>query len=272
MAYNTAALFRDRKQCDCVKRCYIDVVIEWVNDSVHVRVCAGSSVSSVSLFTHGRWSKSSTLPLGRTVTLLTSLCNPSRRKRRNSWASCWLQEEQERDDFYYNYYNYWPLVGLQPSTFVLLVSSLQILHLEHFHFDKTNVLFNSNLEKEVVKSNFFYFRNQYQYFCVRSRGCDSLPLPTGKTSHTLTCIPQIGGRISGSGFWIRTGSQLRCWTTSTWSVSAWQTLTEDDKLQLDTGRNQDIIVGWTSILTLCRCNRRIFKGKVSESVSRMSRM
>lgn len=46
--------------------------------------------SSLRCITHGRWSKSSTVPLGLTVTLLTSLCRPSRRKRRNSWASCWL--------------------------------------------------------------------------------------------------------------------------------------------------------------------------------------
>lgn len=44
--------------------------------------------------TYGRWSKSSTVPLGLTVTLLTSLCSPSRRKRRNSWASCWLQDTE----------------------------------------------------------------------------------------------------------------------------------------------------------------------------------
>lgn len=44
--------------------------------------------------TYGRWSKSSTVPLSLTVTLLTSLCSPSRRKRRNSWASCWLYDAQ----------------------------------------------------------------------------------------------------------------------------------------------------------------------------------
>lgn len=46
--------------------------------------------------TYGRWSKSSTVPLGLTVTLLTSLCSPSRRKRRNSWASCWLQDRKNQ--------------------------------------------------------------------------------------------------------------------------------------------------------------------------------
>lgn len=46
------------------------------------------------LMTYDRWSKSSTVPLGLTVTLLTSLCSPSRRKRRNSWASCWLRDAE----------------------------------------------------------------------------------------------------------------------------------------------------------------------------------
>lgn len=41
--------------------------------------------------TYGKWSKSSVLARGRTVTLFTSLCRPSSRKRRNSWASCWLE-------------------------------------------------------------------------------------------------------------------------------------------------------------------------------------
>ena len=51
--------------------------------------------------TYGRWSKSSMVPLGLTVTLLTSLWRPSRRKRRNSWASCWLQGMRNNHGFAY---------------------------------------------------------------------------------------------------------------------------------------------------------------------------
>lgn len=44
--------------------------------------------------TYERWSKSSMDTLGRTVTLFTSLWRPSNKKRRNSWASCWLQRHK----------------------------------------------------------------------------------------------------------------------------------------------------------------------------------
>lgn len=98
----------------------------------------------------------------------------------------------------------------------------------------------------------FYFRTEY---FATSCGCESLPLPTKMagaivwrrcenmyhTCNTLTCIPQIGGRISGSGFWIRMGWPPHCWTTSTWSVSAWQILTEEDKLKLDTQRKHSAL-------------------------------
>lgn len=44
--------------------------------------------------THERWSKSSTDAFGGSVALFTSLWRPSNKKRRNSWASCWLQRDR----------------------------------------------------------------------------------------------------------------------------------------------------------------------------------
>lgn len=48
-------------------------------------------------WTYERWSKSSMDTFGRTVTLFTSLWSPSNKKRRNSWASCWLQKDKKTD-------------------------------------------------------------------------------------------------------------------------------------------------------------------------------
>lgn len=46
------------------------------------------------LWTYTRWSKSWMDTLGQTVTLFTSLWRPSNKKRRNSWASCWLPRDK----------------------------------------------------------------------------------------------------------------------------------------------------------------------------------
>ncbi len=51
-------------------------------------------VEQTGVFTYERCSKSSMRDLGFTVTLFTSLWSPSSRNRKNSWASCWLQDQR----------------------------------------------------------------------------------------------------------------------------------------------------------------------------------